>query len=126
MMRSHLTVSDADLAELDIVALLRDGLPHDPTVFAEGAIAAAIELDRLGIQPRSITFLAEIVRRGGVDYAAGLPEPLPTPESAAVAKTWLEAAAGVRWRDNFEGGNLMARWLDAVALLVNARRSRSS
>lgn len=126
MIRSHLTVNDADLADLDIAALLREGLPHDPRVFAEGAIAAAIELDRLGVPPRSITFLAEILRRGGVDYGAKLQEPLPTPESAELAKAWLEAATEVEWRDNFEGGNIMARWFDAVALLVNARRSRSN
>lgn len=126
MIRSHLPLNDADLADLDIAALLREGLPHDPRVFADGAIAAAIELDRLGIPPRSLTFLAEIVRRGGVEYGAKLTEPLPTPESAELAKAWLEAAAEVEWRDNFEGGNVMARWLDAVALLVNSRRSRSN
>jgi len=126
MIRSHLTMNDADLADLDIPALLRDGLPHDPRVFADGAIAAAIVLDRLGIPPRSLTFLAEIVRRGGVEYAAKLPEPLPTSESAELAKAWLQAATEVEWRDHFEGGNTMARWLDAVALLVNARQSRSN
>ena len=126
MVRSHLTINDGDLADLDIAALLREGLPHDPRVFAEGAIAAAIELDRVGIPPRSLTFLAEIVRRGGVDFAAKLPEPLPTPESAELAKAWLQAATEVEWRDNFEGGNVMARWLDAVALLLNARQSRSN
>jgi hypothetical protein len=61
-----------------------------------------------------------------VDYAAQLPEPLPTPESAELAKAWLQAATEVEWRDHFEGGNTVARWLDAVALLVNARQSRSS
>lgn len=126
MIRSHATLNDAELAELDVAALLRDGLPDDPRVFADAAIAAAIELDRLGIPPRSLTFLAEIVRRGGVDYAAALPEPLPTPESAELAKAWFHAATEVRWRDNFEGGNVVARWLDAIALLVNARRSRSN
>jgi len=126
MIRSHQTINDGDLADLDIPALLREGLPHDPRVFAEGAIAAAILLDRHEIPPRSVTFLAEICRRGGVDYAAKLPEPLPTPESAELAKAWLQAATEVQWRDNFEGGNTMARWLDAVALLLNARQSRSN
>ena len=126
MIRSHLKIHDADRGDLDIPALLRDGLPHDPRVFADGAIAAAIELDLMRIPPRSLTFLAEIVRRGGVEYAAKLPEPLPTPESAALAKAWLQAATEVQWRDHFEGGNMMARWLDAVALLINARRSRSN
>jgi hypothetical protein len=126
MIRSHLTLSDAELVDLDIGALLRDGLPHDPRVFADAAIAAAIALDSLDIAPRSLTFLAEIVRRGGVAFAAKLPEPLPTPESAELAKQWLQAASEVEWRDLFEGGNVMARWLDAVALVLNARRSRSS
>jgi len=126
MIRSHLTVSDAELADLDIAALLREGLAHDPRAFADGVIAAAIALDRLDIPPRSLTFLAEIVRRGGVAFAAKLAEPLPTAESAELAKQWLQAAAEVQWRDLFEGGNVMARWLDAVALVLNARRSRSS
>ena len=126
MIRSHLTINDSDLADLDIAALLREGLPDDPRVFADGAIAAAIQLDRLGIPPRSVTFLAEIARRGGVDYAAKLTEPLPTPESAELAKAWLEAATEVEWRDNFEGGNAVGRWLDAVALVLNARQSRSN
>jgi hypothetical protein len=123
---SHQNRTDTELAETDVPVLLRSGLPHDPRVFSDGAIAAAIAADRLGVQPRSITFLAEIVRRGGIEFATGLPEPLPTPQAAELARSWIEAAAHVPWADGFEGGNTLARWLDAVATVLSARRSRST
>jgi hypothetical protein len=126
MYRSHETRTDAELAGLDVPELLRSGLPHDPRVYAEGAIAAAVAADRLGVLPRSITFLAEIVRRGGIEYATTLPEPLPRPDQAELARSWLDAAAEVRWADAVAGGNAMARWLDAVALVLSSRRSQSS
>ncbi|MCP2328846.1 hypothetical protein HDA40_007353 [Hamadaea flava] len=124
--RSHVTSTDAELLGLDVPALLRDGLPRDPKLYAEGAIAAALAADRLGVLPRSITYLAEIVRRGGIAYALTLPEPLPEPEQAELVTAWLTAAAEVRWADAFEGGDAMARWLDAVAVVLSARRSQSS
>ena len=126
MHRSHETRTDAELLGLDVPALLRSGLPQDPRLYAEGAIAAALAADRLGVLPRSITFLAEIVRRGGIEYALTLPEPLPEPEQAELVKSWLVAAADVRWADDFEGGDAVARWLDAVAVVLNARRSQTS
>jgi hypothetical protein len=81
----------------------------------DSTVAAAVRLHRLDTQPRSLTFLAEIVRRGGVLYAANLPEPMPTPEQSALVRDWLGAGAG---RDE-----AFARWLDAVALVLDARRS---
>jgi hypothetical protein len=66
------------------------------------------------------------VRRGGIEFAAQLPEPLSTPQASELARAWLGAAADVQWADRFEGGNVMARWLDAVALVLSARRSRST
>jgi hypothetical protein len=126
MSRNHQTRTDAEQAELDVPALLLSGLPHDPRVFSDGVIAAALAADRLDVQPRSITFLAEIVRRGGIDFATTLPEPLPTPQSAELARSWIEAAAQAPWADKFEGGDTLARWLDAVATVLSARRSRAS
>ncbi|NUR70532.1 MAG: hypothetical protein HOU81_06910 [Hamadaea sp.] len=126
MPRGHETRTDAELSSLDVPALLRSGLPQDPKLYAEGAIAAALAADRLGVLPRSITYLAEIVRRGGLDYARTLPEPLPEPEQAELAKSWLAAAADVRWADAFEGGDATAKWLDAVAVILSARRSPTS
>lgn len=126
MGHSHRARTDAELAQIDVPDLLRSGLPHDPRVFSEGAIAAAIAADRLGVQPRSITFLAEIIRRGGIQFASSLPEPLPTPEATELARSWIDAAGQVRWADTFAGGETLARWLDAVAAVLSARRSRSN
>jgi hypothetical protein len=126
MFPSHQPATDADLAALDVPALLRTGLPGDPRLFADGAIAGALAAGRLEVLPRSLTFLAEIVRRGGVAYAATLPEPLPTPEATELARTWLAAAAEVTGLPQLELSAATARWLDAVALIVNARLSRSN
>jgi hypothetical protein len=82
---------------------------------ADSTIAAAVRMHRLDAQPRSLTFLAEIVRCGGVAYAASLPEPLPTPEQSELVRGWL--SAGV------DRGEAFARWLDAVAVVLDARRS---
>ncbi|MER5210177.1 hypothetical protein ABT063_06220 [Streptomyces sp. NPDC002838] len=93
----HPSHTDDELAEFDVTVLLRYGLtaapgPRRTALFGDGAAAAAVILDRLGTQPRSVAFLAEVVRAGGVAYAVELPEPLPRPEAAAVVRDWLEAA----------------------------------
>jgi hypothetical protein len=67
------------------------------------------------VQPRSLTFLAEIIRRGGIAYAAALPQPLPTAEQSALIRPWLDAAVGPE--------DALARWLDAVAVALDGRRS---
>ncbi|MFI9162937.1 hypothetical protein [Kitasatospora aureofaciens] len=116
------SMSDARLAELDVEVLLRFGLPaaepHRSTLFGDGAVAAAITVDRLGVMPRAVVFLGEVVRSGGTRFAAGLPEPLPGP-AAAVARGWLEAAAMVV--EDATGDLLVARWLDAVAAVLALR-----
>ncbi|MFD4904234.1 hypothetical protein [Kitasatospora purpeofusca] len=114
--------SDSRLAELDVEILLRFGLPnpgpHRSTLFGDGAVAAAITVDRLGVVPRALTFLGEVVRAGGTRFAAALPEPLPGP-AAAAARGWLEAASTVV--QGPQGDQLVARWLDAVAALLALR-----
>ncbi|MER7847404.1 hypothetical protein ABTZ03_26060 [Kitasatospora sp. NPDC096077] len=114
--------SDGQLAELDVEVLLRFGLPdpgaHRSTLFGDGTVAAAITVDRLGVLPRALAFLAEVVRAGGTRFAAGLPEPLPGP-AAVVARAWLEAAAMVV--QDTTGDQLVARWLDAVAAVLALR-----
>jgi hypothetical protein len=120
----HVRRTDRDLAEIDVPALLRDGLatagPTHHELFGDARIAAAVAADRLGVQPRSLTFLAEVVRRGGIGYAAGLPEPLPGTARTALARNWLEAAstapADTRADEEF------ARWLDAVAVILGVRQ----
>lgn len=111
--------TDQELGGLDVPAMLRDGLTGDAgshgELFGDGAIAAAIAADRLGVQPRSLTFLAEIVRRGGVGYAAALSEPLPGADRTELARSWLAAVDPDR-------GDEFARWLDAVAVILGLRQ----
>ncbi|WP_406207566.1 hypothetical protein OH807_35055 [Kitasatospora sp. NBC_01560] len=115
-------MSDSLLAALDVEVLLRFGLPADGThrsaLFGDGAVAAAITCDRLGVLPRALVFLGEVVTAGGTRFAAALPEPLPGP-AAPVARGWLEAAALVV-RDP-SGDLLVARWLEAVAAVLALR-----
>lgn len=89
----------------DVTALLR------VKRFTDALGPAAVQAGRLGVRPRSLTFLAEIVRRGGAPVAADLPEPLPGREQSALVRPWL--LTGV------PDGRL-ARWLDGVAVLLDA------
>ena len=109
------------LRAIDVPARLADGLRSGRAPAGEVTVAAALAADRLGTRPRSLTFLAEVVRRGGVGYAVTLPEPLPTPEQAALATTWLAAADLVSERGPGYD-ETVARWLENVALVVAARR----
>jgi hypothetical protein len=116
MMRQN----DDQLLTLDIGSMLIDGLFRSAAtsdLFGDAAVAAAIRADRLDVQPRSLTFLAEIVRRGGIAYAAGLPEPLPTAAQIELAREWLTAATQVD-----DGDEAFARWLDAVASILGMRQ----
>jgi hypothetical protein len=114
-------VLDAELARIDVHEALHDGLGTTGAahrhLFADAAIAAAIAADRLDVNPRSLTFLAEIVRRGGIPYAADLDESLPTPDQAALAHGWLSAV-----RDLPTVDEACARWLDAVATILDVRQ----
>jgi len=138
--------TDDEAITFDVAALLAVGR------FTEALVPAALQADRLEVIPRSLTFLAEIVRRGGVAYAARLAEPLPTPEQTELVRPWLAeplpvpeqteplpapeqtelvrplsrpsapasppgwpAAAGV-------DDERLARWLDGVAAIIEARR----
>jgi len=100
--------TDADAVRADVAALLTE---HRWT---DALVPAALRADRLGVLPRSLTFLAEVVRRGGAGYAAQLPEPLPTPEQAELVRPWL-----VETGDD----ERLARWLDGVAAVIEVRRA---
>jgi hypothetical protein len=112
---------DADLARVDVPAALRDGLGTTGAahrhLFADGAIAAALAAERLAAQPSSLTFLAEIARRGGVAYAAGVEAAMPTPEQSALVRSWLAAV-----RDLASVDDACATWLEAVAKILHVRR----
>ncbi|SMF56919.1 hypothetical protein [Streptomyces sp. Amel2xC10] len=117
--------TEDELAGLDITALLRYGLTAAPgplrtSLFGDGAVGAAVLLDRLDTEPRSVAYLAEVVRAGGVRPAADLPEPLPRPEAAALVRDWLEAAASVSQEPATD--DTAARWLHAVATIIEVRR----
>ncbi|MEV6699014.1 hypothetical protein AB0M68_17760 [Streptomyces sp. NPDC051453] len=115
---------DEVLAATDVATLLRHGLTRDTfrtALFGDGAIAAAVTLDRLGVLPRSVTYVAKIVRAGGLAYAAALPEPLPSGEASACLRDWLEAAAQVADAPGDE--TRAARWLEEVAEIVAMRRA---
>jgi hypothetical protein len=115
---------DEVLATTDVSMLLRYGLTQDAfhtALFGDGAVAAAVTLDRLGVLPRSLVFVAEIVRAGGLAYAAALPEPLPSPEPAEILRDWLSGAAQTVTTPEAE--TRAARWLVAVAEIVALRRA---
>ncbi len=99
---------DDEAVHADVPALLGEG------AFTDALVPAALQADRLGVLPRSLTFLAEIVRRGGAGYAAELPEPLPAPEQAALVRPWLLTTTAA--------DEELARWLDGVAAVLETRR----
>ncbi|MBK3647674.1 hypothetical protein JHN46_44595 [Streptomyces sp. MBT33] len=115
--------TDDELAQSDIPAMLRYRLsfaaPHRTALFGDGAVGAAVLLDRLGIQPRAVAFLAKVVRSGGVRYAAELREPVPGDDAAHMVRTLLESAATTA--DGVDGDEQAARWLEAVAELLGLR-----
>lgn len=110
--------TDEQMAAVDVTAALTEALRStDPArqLMAGCVVPAAIRAGRAGVPPRSLSYLAEIVRRGGAGYAVQLAEPLPTAEQSALIRPWLALAAAVDSDEDF------ARWLHAVAAIVDAR-----
>lgn len=115
--------TEEQILQLDLPALLRYGVrpgaAQRRVLFGAGAVAAAVTLDRLGVQPRAVAFLAKIVRSGGTRYAAGLAEPFPGADASRTAADWLTSAAAVaRGTDDDE---TVARWFVAVAEILALR-----
>ncbi|MFI7242786.1 hypothetical protein [Streptomyces qinglanensis] len=119
--------TDAELRALDIPLLLRYGLTlggaHRTALFGDGAVAAALTVEELGVLPRAVAFLAEVVRRDGLRAAVGLPEPLPGPEAARTAEEWLTTASSVVKETDLENEEQVARWFEAVAAVLALRHS---
>ncbi|WP_254709499.1 hypothetical protein [Streptomyces lunaelactis] len=117
--------TDDELARLDITVLLRYGLAAEPgtrrtALFGDGAAAAAVILDRLGTEPRSVAFLADTVRAGGLARAAELPEPLPRREAAVLVREWLRA--GTELVGGIPADDTAATWLRAVATIIELKQ----
>jgi hypothetical protein len=122
-MSSHGVRTDEQLASVDVAAAITDALRSaDPArnLVAVCAVPAAILADQAGVLPRSLSYLAEIVRRGGTGYAVQLPAPLPTTQQSALVRPWLALAAAADADEPF------ARWLDAVAAILDARAGASA
>ncbi|MFE6618259.1 hypothetical protein [Streptomyces sp. NPDC057740] len=117
--------TDEESAQTDVAMLLRYGIgaqgPRRTALFGDGAVGAAVTLDRLGVQPRSVAFLGRTVRSGGTAYTARLPQLLPEPTASDLVRGWLDAAAPVA--GPVEGDEIVARWLEAVAELIGLRRT---
>lgn len=115
--------TDDELAQADLAAMLRYGLsfggPHRAALFGDGAVGAAVRLDRLGVPPRAVAFLAKVVRTGGVRYASELEEPVPGEAAVDEVRSWLETAATVA--NGPDGDEHTARWLEAVAEILSLR-----
>jgi hypothetical protein len=115
--------TDAELAGVDVAAAIGRGIAADgaarQVMFTDAAIAAAIKAGELGVGPYPVAILGRVVRAGGVAAALRLPEPLIGAEPTALARRWLEAAAG----GDAEAGLVFSRWLEMVATLLAARRA---
>jgi len=112
--------TDEQMASIDVPAAITAALRSPDAarqLVTGGAVAAAIQADRAGVLPRSLSYLAEIVRRGGSGYAVQLPAPLPTAGQSALVRPWLARAAAA------DADEAFARWLDAVAAIIDARRA---
>lgn len=120
---THQNMTDKELIALDVPLMIRYGLmfggAHRTALFGDGAIAAALGAERLEVQPRSVAYLAEVVRRGGTRMASELPEPLPGPEAGALARDWLGTAAPLV--KGVAEDETVARWLEAVAAVLELR-----
>jgi hypothetical protein len=117
--------TDDELARLDITVLLRYGLTAEAgarrtALFGDGAAAAAVVLDRLGTEPRSVAFLADTVRAGGLARAVELPEPLPRRAAADLVREWLRA--GAELMGGIAADDTAATWLRAVATVIELRQ----
>ncbi|MBW1598347.1 hypothetical protein [Streptomyces sp. JJ38] len=118
-------MTDEELRGLDVDLMLRYGLTRQGAprgvLFGDGVVAAALRAEELDVLPRSLAYLAEVVRRGGIRYAAELAEPLPGPERTGLAGEWLATASSVTGAEDVKAAETLARWLEAVAAVLAMR-----
>lgn len=117
--------TDDELATLDITVLLRYGLtagpgPRRTALMGDGAAAAAVILDRLGTEPRSVAFLADTVRAAWAGPRLGAARAAAPPGGGrprqGVAAVGAELVAGIAADDT------AATWLRAVATIIELKQ----
>ncbi|MEU0503566.1 hypothetical protein [Nocardia sp. NPDC005998] len=117
--------SNDELRGLDVPAALVAGMPEPGParriLFAEAAIAASLAVQDLGVGPHPVRFLAGCVRSLGLDGALQLPEPLIGDQPTRLVREWMSAAHTGPDPD-IARDDLFARWLEAVALLIEVRQ----
>lgn len=103
--------TDDELASLDLTLLLSEGLGADgrlrPQLEGEGAVAAAVQLERDGIEPSDVAQAVTEVRAG--DVLQGSPP--------SALDRLLAAADG-------QDRELLARWLERIMELMVMRERR--
>ncbi|WP_063045079.1 hypothetical protein [Nocardia pseudovaccinii] len=116
---------DEVLGEIDIEAAIAAGMAEPDearsALFSAAAVAAALRADELEVAPYPLEFLAGCVRAVGLQGALELPEPLIGEQPTELVRGWMSAARLPRNPDALRD-QLFARWLDAVAVVLTARR----
>ncbi|WP_019926013.1 hypothetical protein [Nocardia sp. BMG111209] len=117
---------DEDLWELDVEAAVRAGLGDDEParefLFGDAAIAAARDAEDFGVGPYPMVFLSACVRSMGIVAALRLPEPVIGDEAVVAVRGWMSAAHAAAGPD-LNREMRFAQWLEAVGMLMAARRS---
>ncbi|MGO4649260.1 hypothetical protein AB4305_30620 [Nocardia sp. 2YAB30] len=116
---------DEELRGIDVEAAIAAGMvePDEArtALFGAAAVAAALHAEELEVGPYPLEFLAGCVRALGLDGALELREPLIGEQPTELVRGWMSAARPPRSPDALRD-QLFARWLDAVAVVLAARR----
>ncbi|MEU4343230.1 hypothetical protein AB0H00_18460 [Nocardia sp. NPDC023852] len=116
---------DEELRGIDIEAAIAAGMAEPAeartALFGAAAVAAALYAEQFEVGPYPLEFLAGCVRALGLDGALELREPLIGEQSTEVVRGWMSAARLPNSPDALRD-QLFARWLDAVAVVLAARR----
>ncbi|WP_406279916.1 hypothetical protein OH799_12960 [Nocardia sp. NBC_00881] len=116
---------DEELRGIDVQAAIAAGMAEPdearPALFGAAAVAAALHAEELEVGPYPLEFLAGCVRALGLDGALELREPLIGEQPTELVRGWMSAARPPHSPDALRD-QLFARWLDAVAVVLAARR----
>lgn len=120
---------DEELRGFDVEAAIAAGTvePGEArSALFSAATVAALRADEVEIAPYPLEFLAGCVRALGLDGALELREPLIGEQPTELVRRWMSAARPPHSPDAVRD-QLFAKWLEAVAVVLAARRhARSS